>query len=108
MPTVARPLQCLVRLGSTPRRGPSPARSRPPQGYVQPQEVPFNSDPGFSLCFPRARREGLVGTDLPPYQIHNNCDIARLCPNPLGLVLGTANHVRWPDCWTPQLLDFCR
>src|SRR5712692_4518544 len=34
-----------------PRPSPAPPRSRPPQGHIQPQEAPFESDPRF---FPRS------------------------------------------------------
>jgi dienelactone hydrolase len=88
----------------------------------------------------------------PTYHLHNDCDIAGICPNgellmrqllpigigfqdtiinsptlptnacldacgtnpdgdptnPLGLSVGTANHVRWPSNWVPALLDFFR
>jgi len=93
--------------------------------------------------------------EAPIYHVHNDCDIAGICPNgerlasrllaagvsfqdtivdslmlpangcfapcgtnpdadydtsanPLGITLGTANHVRWPLIWTLPMLDFFR
>jgi hypothetical protein len=94
----------------------------------------------------------IYNPQLPANHVHNNCDIAGICPNgeflesgllplgvcvqdsiidanqaptngcldacgtnpdadpsnPLGITLGTANHIRWPTVWTPSILDFFR
>jgi len=94
----------------------------------------------------------ILNLGAPTYHLHNDCDIAGICPNgellmhqllpigigvqdtiinsatgptngcmdacgtnpdgdpsnALGVTVGTANHVRWPDSWVPALLDFFR
>lgn len=94
----------------------------------------------------------MYNAGLPTYHLHNDCDIAGICPtgeylmrqllplgigfqdtiinsatqptigcldacgtnsngdpnNQLAISVGTANHVRWPASWLPEMLNFFR